>query len=121
MPFDNWGGRQIAKTLGDNGLEVVEIAKNTKNFSPPMKELVAAIASGRFHHDGNPILSWMMGNVISKPDANDNDYPRKQKNAFKIDGAVCLLMGINRVLTLNSNPEETTLSSHLERHGIRKL
>ena len=121
VPFDNWGGRQIAKTLGDNGLEVVEIAKNTKNFSPPMKELVAAIASGRFHHDGNPILSWMMGNVISKPDANDNDYPRKQKNAFKIDGAVCLLMGINRVLTLNSNPEETTLSSHLERHGIRKL
>ena len=121
VPFDNWGGRQIAKTLGDNGLEVVEIAKNTKNFSPPMKELVAAIAAGRFHHDGNPILSWMVGNVISKPDANNNDYPRKQKNAFKIDGAVCLLMGINRVLTLNSNPEEENLSSHLEKHGIRKL
>lgn len=105
VPYDNWGARLIAKQIIESGLEAVEVAKNTKNFSPPMKELVAAIAAGRFHHDGNPILSWMVGNVISKPDANNNDYPRKQKNIFKIDGAVCLLMGINRILDLASEPE----------------
>lgn len=104
VPYDNWGARQIAKTLTENSLECVEIAKNTKNFSPAMKELVAAIASGRFHHDGNPIMSWMVGNVMSKPDANGNDYPRKQKNAMKIDGAVCLLMGINRAMILAGEP-----------------
>ena len=121
VPYDNWGARLIAKQINDSGLEAVEVAKNTKNFSPPMKELVAAIASGRFHHDGNPILSWMVGNVISKPDANNNDYPRKQKNIFKIDGAVCLLMGINRILTLIGNPAEDDLSSHIEKHGVRRL
>lgn len=105
VPYDNWGARLIAKQITESGLEAVEIAKNTKNFSPAMKELVAAIAAGRFHHDGNPILSWMVGNVISKPDANNNDYPRKQKNIFKIDGAVCLLMGINRILDIASEPE----------------
>lgn len=106
VPYDNWGARQIAKDLSNSGLECVEIAKNTKNFSPAMKELTAAIASGRFHHDGNPILSWMVGNVMSKPDANNNDYPRKQKNAMKIDGAVCLLMGINRAMALAGEPEK---------------
>ena len=109
VPYDNWGARQIAKNLSDNGLECVKIAKNTKNFSPAMKELVAAIASGRFHHDGNPILSWMVGNVMSKSDANGNDYPRKQKNAMKIDGAVCLLMGINRAMALAGEPEKYSL------------
>ncbi|WP_416334342.1 hypothetical protein, partial [Acinetobacter guillouiae] len=65
--------------------------------------------------------SWMVGNVISKPDANNNDYPRKQKNIFKIDGAVCLLMGINRILTLTTNPSEDDLSSHIEKYGVRRL
>ena len=43
---------------------------------------------------------------MSKPDANGNDYPRKQKNAMKIDGAVCLLMGINRAMALAGEPEK---------------
>lgn len=109
VPVDNWGGRLLFNELEENGLEVVEIAKNTKNFNAPMKELVAAIASGRFHHDGNPIMSWMVGNVMSKQDANGNDYPRKQKNAMKIDGAVCLLMGINRAMALAGEPEKYSL------------
>ena len=86
-----------------------------------MKEVEAAIAAGRFHHDGNPILSWMVGNVVSKKGANDTDFPHKEKSFKKIDGAVAALMGVSRILTLNSNPEEQTLSNHLERHGIRKL
>lgn len=109
VPHDNYRASLLSKHLTNCGVEMVEIAKNTKNFDPAMKELVAAIASGRFHHDGNPILSWMVGNVMSKPDANGNDFPRKQKNAMKIDGAVCLLMGINRIMALAGEPEKYSL------------
>ena len=70
-----------------------------------MKELNGAILSGRFHHDGNPILSWMMGNVTAKPDANENVFPRKEKNANKIDGPVALLMGVNRAMILAGSPD----------------
>ncbi|MBZ4260991.1 hypothetical protein LAN14_20735, partial [Mycobacterium tuberculosis] len=35
-------------------------------MSPAMKELEAALAGGRFHHDGNPILTWCISNVIGK-------------------------------------------------------
>lgn len=121
VPYDEWGGFQVAKDITDAGYEAVKIPKNVKTFSPAMKELVAAISSGRFHHDGNPILSWMIGNVISKPDANENDFPRKEKSAKKIDGAVALLMGISRVLALTSQKQETNLSQHIEKHGVRRL
>ncbi|MCH7309714.1 terminase large subunit, partial [Acinetobacter sp. NIPH 1852] len=121
VPYDEWGGFQVARDITDAGYEAVKIPKNVKTFSPAMKELVAAISSGRFHHDGNPILSWMIGNVISKPDANENDFPRKEKSAKKIDGAVALLMGISRVLALTSQKQESNLSQHLEKHGVRRL
>ena len=121
VPYDEWGGFQIAKKIDDAGHTSIKIPKITKVFSPAMKELEAAIASGRWHHDGNPILSWMIGNVVSKKGANDTDFPHKEKSFKKIDGAVASLMGINRILTLNSSPEESNLSSHIEKHGIRKL
>lgn len=121
VPYDEWGGFQVAKTIEDEGYDTIKIPKVTKTFSPAMKELEAAILSGRFHHDGNPILSWMIGNVISKPDANENVFPRKQNNFKKIDGAVALLMGISRVLALTTNPNEDNLSQHIEKYGVRRL
>ena len=104
VPHDEWGAFQIARDIDDAGLTTVKMPKNTKTFSPAMKELYGAILSGRFHHDGNPILGWMMGNVTSKPDANGNDFPRKEKSSKKIDGAVALLMAINRAMILAEQP-----------------
>ena len=69
-------------------------------MSVPLKELEAAIMSGRFHHDGNPIMTWCIGNVIGKnlPGNDDVVRPIKQGNDNKIDGAVSLIMAIGRVL-----------------------
>lgn len=85
-----------------------------------MKELEAAIASGRFHHDGNPILTWCISNVVGKtiPGSDDVVRPTKEGAENKIDGAVSLIMGIGRAM-LNENIE--SLSDHIEAHGIRSL
>ena len=103
VPYDEWGGFQVAKKIEDAGYTTVKIPKTVKTFSPAMRELEAAMKSGRFHHDGNPILGWMMGNVVSKEDANSNVFPRKETNAKKIDGAVALLMAISRAQFLASD------------------
>ncbi|MNX56583.1 Phage Terminase [compost metagenome] len=65
-----------------------------------MKELEAAIRSGRFHHDGNPIMTWCVGNVIGKnlPGNDDVVRPIKQGNDNKIDGAVALIMAVGRAM-----------------------
>lgn len=104
VPYDEWGGFQIARTIEDAGFDAVKIPKTTKTFSPAMKELEAAIAGGRFHHDGNPILSWMVGNVVSKKGANDTDFPHKEKSFKKIDGCVAVLMGISRIMLVAGEP-----------------
>lgn len=98
VTHDPFNGLHMAKNLQAEGLVPVKIPQKVEYLSPAMKELDAAIKAGRFHHDGNVILSWMMGNVTAKPDANDNVFPRREKDESKIDGAVAVLMCVNRIL-----------------------
>jgi phage terminase large subunit-like protein len=60
--------------------------------------------SGKFVHDGNPVLAWMIGNVVGHYDAKDNVYPRKERPENKIDGAVALIMAIGRPHGVGEQP-----------------
>lgn len=99
-PIDPHGATNLAHQLDDEGLSPVTITQNYTNMSDPMKEIEAAIASGRFHHDGNPIMTWCMSNVIGKtlPGNDDVVRPIKQGNDNKIDGAVANIMAVGRVM-----------------------
>jgi phage terminase large subunit-like protein len=99
--IDPHGATNLSHELDDEGLTPVTIVQNYTNMSDPMKELEAAIASGRFHHDGNPIMTWCIGNVIGKflPGNDDVVRPIKQGADNKIDGAVSLIMAVGRVLS----------------------
>lgn len=99
-PIDPHGATNLSHHLDDEGLSPITITQNYTNMSDPMKELEAAIESGRFHHDGNPIMTWCIGNVIGKFLPGNDDVVRaiKQGNDNKIDGAVALIMAIGRVL-----------------------
>ncbi|MEQ5178678.1 terminase large subunit [Proteus vulgaris] len=99
-PIDPHGATNLSHQLADEGLNPITIVQNYTNMSDPMKELEAAIASGRFHHDGNPIMTWCMGNVVGKylPGNDDVVRPIKEQNENKIDGAVALIMAIGRAM-----------------------
>ncbi|TPB41804.1 terminase TerL endonuclease subunit, partial [Vibrio parahaemolyticus] len=98
VPHDPWNSAQLAQQLNDEGLTAVKIPQTTAHLSPGMKEIESALKAGRFHHDGNPVLTWMMSNVVAKEDANENVFPRKDKKDQKIDGAVALIMAVYRAM-----------------------
>lgn len=104
-PIDPHGATNLSHQLDDEGFTPVTITQNYTNMSDPMKELEAAIASGRFHHDGNPIMTWCISNTIGKnlPGNDDIVRPIKQGNDNKIDGAVALIMGIGATFALGGN------------------
>jgi phage terminase large subunit-like protein len=104
--FDPYRAAQLEQRLTKNGVVAVELGQTVKNLSLPMKEFESAIKAGRVHHDGNPMLTWMMSNVVAKLDAKDNIYPRKEKPEQKIDGPVASIMGVARAIA----GEETSTS-----------
>lgn len=67
-------------------------------MSPPTKELMKLVLEGKIAHGGNPVLRWMMDNIYVKTDPAGNIKPDKEKSTERIDGAVALIMALDRAL-----------------------
>lgn len=98
LGFDPWNASQIANHLMEHGIECVEVPQTAKNLSDPMKWVQALIEDGRIHHDGNPVMTWCIGNVTAQMDRNDNVFPRKEQPHNKIDGVVALILAKGRAI-----------------------
>jgi phage terminase large subunit-like protein len=85
----------------------VEVSQSTGNMSPAMKELEALVMEGRIHHDGDPVLEWMMSNVVAVPRPHDCIVPDKERPELKIDAAIALLMAIAQAPLLKQNTGRT--------------
>jgi len=105
IAYDPWQATQLATRLQTQGARVVEFRQTVANFSEPTKQLDALTRSGRIAHDGNPVLAWMIGNVVGHYDAKENVYPRKERPENKIDGAVALIMAIGRHMVFEEQPD----------------
>jgi len=98
IPFDPFQATQFSQRMTERGLPMVQVGATVKNFSEPMKQLEAIVLSGKFKHDGNPMLAWMVSNVVCHYDKKDNVYPNKETEHNKIDGVIAILMALRRHL-----------------------
>jgi phage terminase large subunit-like protein len=98
--FDRYQAAKMMAELGDAGFEIVDLTNSVANMSEPMKELEALVLQGKLRHNGDPVLRWMISNVVCRRDEKDNIFPRKEHkdSKRKIDGAVAAIMALNRVL-----------------------
>lgn len=100
--FDDWQANYLMTRLQNRGIRAVEYNQTVKNMSEPMKEVDARVGARTLWHDGNPCMTWMMGNVAARIDAKENIYPRKDNEndpRCKIDGPVALIMAMGRALS----------------------
>lgn len=104
--FDPWNAAQLAQGLAAEGVVMVEVRPTVKQFSPPMKEMEAAVLDKRLFHDGNPAVRWMCGNITVKPDAAGNVYPSKTTGNNKIDAGVALISALSQAMMANIGGEK---------------
>lgn len=83
------------KTGGDRLVEWPNVAKFT---SDPMKGSEGLMREGKVRHDGNPVMTWMISNVVRrKSTRGDLDYPHKTSTENKIDGPVGMYQAYGRM------------------------
>jgi phage terminase large subunit-like protein len=118
IAFDQYSAQQMQQTLAKKVKEdtIVTIPQTVQFLSEPMKEIEAAVLSGRFHHTGDPVFTWAMSNVVVKTDANDNIFPRKEHPDNKIDPISALINAMHRAYVAPANAQ-----SVYESRGIRTL
>ncbi len=102
IAFDRWGATQIAQDLEDAGFTVVMFGQGYKDMSPPTKELMRLVLSHGIAHGGHPVLRWNLDNTFIKTDPADNVKIDKAKSTEKVDGAVALVMALDRALRIES-------------------
>lgn len=70
----------------------------SKWMSPPTKELMKLVLEKKISYGGDEFLRWMMDNVFVRTDPAGNIKMDKEKSTEKINGAVELVMALDRAL-----------------------
>ena len=99
--FDQWQAQYMAQRLLKGGIPMTEFPHQVRTFSDPMKEIESMTLDDKLNHDGNPAMTWMVGNVTASKDKKDNIYPNKARpndERCKIDGLVALIMAMGLYL-----------------------
>lgn len=98
IAYDRWGASQLSQDLEDMGFTVVLFGQGYKDMSPPTKELMKLVLEQKIAHGGQPVLRWMMDNICIRSDPAGNIKADREKSTEKIDGAVAMIMGLDRAI-----------------------
>lgn len=103
LGFDPYQATMLITELMNEGLPCVEVRPTVLTLSEPMKYCEGLVRARKLKHNGDPVMSWMMSNVVARVDAKDNVYPRKDRPELKIDGAVAQITAFNRVIAAGAS------------------
>lgn len=99
IAYDPWNGENTRQRLETQGaLTMVQFRQGMPSFNSPTKELLRIVLENKLAHGGQPALRWMVDNVCVKTDESGNIRPDKEKSTERIDGAVALIMALDRAL-----------------------
>lgn len=98
IAFDRWNATHMVQNLEDMGFNMVAFGQGFKDMSGPTKELMRLTLEQRIAHGGHPVLRWNMDNVFVRTDPAGNIKIDKAKSTEKVDGAVALVMAMDRAL-----------------------
>ncbi len=98
IAYDRWGAVQMVQNLESMGFTIVPFGQGYKDMSPPTKELMKLVLEKKIAHGGNEVLEWMVDNIYIKTDPAGNIKPDKEKSTEKIDGAIAMIMALDRAI-----------------------
>ena len=107
IAFDRWGAVQMSQNLEGLGFTMVQFGQGYKDMSPPTKELMKLTLEQTLAHNGHPVLRWMMDNIFIRRDPAGNIKPDKEKSTEKIDGAVAMIMALDRAIRCGCASDES--------------
>ncbi len=107
IAYDPWKATPLIKAMENRGVTVpiVEVRQSVGVMSPAMVEFEGLVLGQKLHHNADPILDWMVANVVAKRDEKDLLKPIKAGPEKKIDGVTATLMAIDRAGRSDSPPD----------------
>lgn len=111
--YDPYNATQFAQDMDAEGYVMVEIRQGIRTLSEPTKNFRELVLSGRLIHDNDPVLTWAVGNAVTRQDHNENIMLDKDKSTNRIDPIAALINSHVRAMVL-----ENDLNGHILSEGF---
>ena len=98
IAYDRWNATMMVQQLEDDGFTMVPFGQGYRDMSPPTKELMRIVLERNLNHGGHPVLRWNMDNAFVRTDPAGNLKIDKEKSTEKVDGAIALVMALDRAM-----------------------
>lgn len=113
IAYDRWNATMMVQSLEDDGFTMIPFGQGFRDMLPPTKELMRIVLERRLNHGGHPILRWNMDNAFVRTDPAGNLKIDKERSTEKMDGAVALVMALDRAMK-----NQNTGSSVYDERGL---
>lgn len=95
LAYDPANAGPLVAKLQAAGVPLTSFRQNRVNYNAPTREFERVVYTESIRHQGNPCMSWMIGNCIVTQDAAGNAMPdRSEKRSMKIDGVPASIMAL---------------------------
>ncbi|MEC0534301.1 terminase large subunit [Bacillus spizizenii] len=109
--YDPYNATQFAQQMEADGYTMVEIRQGVATLSEPTKDFRAKVKAKKVIHPKNDLLTWAMGNAVTKMDAQENIMLDKSKSTQRIDPAAALINAYVRASQINN---EVDLNAYIQ-------
>jgi len=100
--YDPYNGAMLAQEMADEDFEPIEVIQGMRTLSEPTKNFREAVYLGNIRHDKNPVLTWALGNAVTRIDHNENIMLDKDKSTERIDPIASLIDAHTRAIVKES-------------------
>ncbi|OOE22034.1 terminase large subunit [Bacillus subtilis] len=109
--YDPYNATQFAQQMEADGYTMIEIRQGVATLSEPTKDFRAKVKAKKIIHPKNDLLTWAMGNAVTKIDAQENIMLDKSKSTQRIDPAAALINAYVRASQINN---EVDLNAYIQ-------
>ena len=89
--YDPYNATQFVQEMEQDGYIMVECRQGPYTLNEPTKDLRDNVYNNTFHHNGDGLLTFAMGNAVTKLHAQEFVMLDKAKSVEKIDPAAALI------------------------------
>lgn len=110
--YDPWGMWDLKTRFGQYESALMEYRQDIRYMSVPTKHLESEMLKHNMNFGGNPVLRWMMRNVVVYIDPNANVKLDKSRSRNKIDGVVATVDAIGGWLNRETDKPKQIYANH---------
>lgn len=106
VAYDPYNATLFVSLMENEGYVCVEIRQGALTLNEPTKDFRDCVYEGTLHHNGDGLLTWAIGNAVTKQNAQEYILLDKSKSEDKIDPAAALMNAHCRAMQVLGDTED---------------